>query len=81
MSGQKINSISIKGFRGIRNQIELPLSEKSGLLYGDNGTGKSSIADAIEWFYKDDVEHLASKEIDKSALRNFNLSETFSNSS
>lgn len=75
MSGQKIKSILIKGFRGIRNQILLPLSEKSGLFYGDNGTGKSSIADAIEWFYKDDVEHLASKEIDKSALRNFNLSE------
>mgnify|MGYP001222920315 CR=1 FL=1 len=75
MSGQKIKSILIKGFRGIRNQIVLPLSEKSGLFYGDNGTGKSSIADAIEWFYKDDVEHLASKEIDKSALRNFNLSE------
>ncbi len=75
MSGQKIKSISIKGFRGIRNQIVLPLSEKSGLFYGDNGTGKSSIADAIEWFYKDDVEHLASKEIDKSALRNFSLSE------
>jgi len=75
MSGQKIKSISIKGFRGIRNQIVLLLSEKSGLFYGDNGTGKSSIADAIEWFYKDDVEHLASKEIDKSALRNFSLSE------
>jgi DNA repair exonuclease SbcCD ATPase subunit len=75
MSGQKIKSILIKGFRGIRNQIVLPLSEKSGLFYGDNGTGKSSIADAIEWFYKDDVEHLASKEIDKGALRNFNLSE------
>lgn len=75
MSGQKIKSILIKGFRGIRNQIVLPLSEKSGLFYGDNGTGKSSIADAIEWFYKDDVEHLASKEIDKNALRNFSLSE------
>lgn len=75
MSGQKIKSISINGFRGIRKQIVIPLSEKSGLFYGDNGTGKSSIADAIEWFYKDNVEHLASKEIDKSALRNFCLSE------
>lgn len=75
MSGQKIKSITIKGFRGIKNQFVLPLSEKSGLFYGDNGTGKSSIADAIEWFYKDDVAHLASKEIDKAALRNFSLSE------
>jgi chromosome segregation ATPase len=76
MPEQKIKSLIIKGFRGVKNQIILPLSETSGLFYGDNGTGKSSIADAIEWFYKDDVAHLASKEIDKSALRNFSLSET-----
>lgn len=75
MSGQKIKSITIKGFRGIRNQIVLSLSERSGLFYGDNGTGKSSIADAIEWFYRDDVEHLSSKEIDKTAFRNVSLTE------
>lgn len=75
MSGQKIKSVSLKGFRGIKNVIVLPLNEKSALFYGDNGTGKSSIADAIEWFFKDDVDHLVSKEIDKSALRNFSLSE------
>lgn len=75
MLSQKIKSIAIKGFRGVKNQIVLPLSERSALFYGDNGTGKSSIADAIEWFYRDDIEHLSSKEIDKTALRNFNLSE------
>jgi len=67
----KIKSISITGIRGIKDTISLPLNEKSVLLYGDNGTGKSSISDAIEWFYTDKVSHLAGSEIDlKDALRN-----------
>lgn len=67
----KIKSISITGIRGIKDTISLPLNEKSVLLYGDNGTGKSSISDAIEWFYTDKVSHLSGSEIDlKDALRN-----------
>ena len=67
----KIKSISIAGIRGIKDTILLPLNEKSILLYGDNGTGKSSISDAIEWFYTDKVSHLSGNEIDlKDALRN-----------
>lgn len=67
----KIKSISIAGIRGIKDSISLLLNEKSVLLYGDNGTGKSSISDAIEWFYTDKVTHLSGSEIDlKDALRN-----------
>ncbi|MCK9236003.1 MAG: hypothetical protein M0Q41_12390 [Bacteroidales bacterium] len=67
----KIKSISIAGIRGIKDSVSLPLNEKSVLLYGDNGTGKSSISDAIEWFYTDKVSHLSGSEIDlKDALRN-----------
>src|SRR5690554_5344836 len=67
----KIKSISIAGIRGIKESISLSLNEKSVLLYGDNGTGKSSISDAIEWFYTDKVSHLSGSEIDlKDALRN-----------
>lgn len=40
------------------------------LLYGDNGTGKSSISDAVEWFFTDKVPHLSGSEIDK-ALQKF----------
>lgn len=72
----KIKSISIKGIRGVRDSITLPLNEKSVLLYGDNGTGKSSISDSIEWFYTDKVSHLSGSEIDlKDALRNSYLTE------
>ncbi len=68
----KINNITIKGIRGAKDNLELPLNGKSILLYGDNGTGKSSISDSIEWFYTNRVSHLSSNsEIDlKDALRN-----------
>ncbi|WP_282786718.1 hypothetical protein [Flavobacterium croceum] len=67
----KINEINLKGIRGAKDTLKLPLNGKSVLLYGDNGTGKSSISDSLEWFFTDKVEHLSSLEIDlKEALRN-----------
>lgn len=73
----KIKKISITGLRGVQETMELPLLEKSILLYGDNGTGKSSISDSLEWFFTDEVSHLSGSEIDlKEALRNSNLIET-----
>jgi len=73
----KIKKISITGLRGVQKTMELPLSEKSILLYGDNGTGKSSISDSVEWFFNDSVSHLSGSEIElKEAMRNANLNET-----
>lgn len=72
----KIKQLSINGLRGIKSPLVLPLNERSILLYGDNGTGKSSISDSLEWFYTDSVAHLSSSEIDlKDALRNCYLDE------
>jgi recombinational DNA repair ATPase RecF len=60
----KIKSIRISGFRGIPPvfppdvNIELagPQSgPKDLLLFGPNAYGKSSIADALEWFFKENV--------------------------
>jgi recombinational DNA repair ATPase RecF len=69
----KINKIEIDGIRGIQSKLELSLTGKSIVLYGDNGTGKSSISDSLEWFYTNKVSHLSSNEIDlKDALRNIN---------
>jgi len=72
----KINNLKIKGIRGAKDTLELPLNGKSILLYGDNGTGKSSISDAIEWFYTNKIKHLSTPEIDTSdAIRNAKLSD------
>lgn len=73
----KIKNLSISGIRGVQKTIEIPLSEKSILIYGDNGTGKSSISDSLEWFFNNDVKHLSGSEIDlKDALRNSNITQS-----
>ena len=76
----KLRNVQIQGFRGIRNALSLPIdSTKSLLIYGDNGTGKSSISDAMEWFYSDRVEHLSTEEIGRKgidALRNKLISDS-----
>ena len=70
----KVKRLEISGIRGIRKDISIDLdSSKSILIYGDNGSGKSSIADAFEWFYYDKIEHLSTEEIGSKgvyALRN-----------
>ena len=70
----RIESIDISGIRGIRQSAPLNLNGKSVLVFGENGSGKSSLTDAIEWYYSDGIQHLASEEIDstkgRGALRN-----------
>jgi RecF/RecN/SMC N terminal domain len=52
-----VKSIRIEAFRGIPS-LELPLERKSLLLKGENGTGKSSIVEAIEFFFRGRISHL-----------------------
>ncbi len=70
----KIKSIDISGIRGIKHSPPLNLNGDSVLVFGENGSGKSSLTDAIEWYYTDGIQHLASEEIDstkgRGALRN-----------
>jgi DNA repair exonuclease SbcCD ATPase subunit len=72
----KIKSLKIKGLRGIKEELTLDPDKNSLLLYGENGSGKSSITDAVEWFYTNRIAHLVSEEIGRSgleALRNIFL--------
>ncbi len=54
----KIKNIQIESFRGIP-YLDQPLNEKSLLIHGENGTGKSSIVDAIEYFFTGNISHLS----------------------
>ena len=58
----KIKSIKIGGIRGIREPLQLELDKRSTLIFGDNGSGKSSLTDALEWYYSDGIEHLSTRE-------------------
>ncbi len=76
----KIKSIKINGLRGVREPLNLDLNKKSILVYGDNGTGKSSLTDSFEWFFYDRIGHLSNEEIGrrkgKDALRNVFIPDT-----
>jgi len=62
----KIKHIKLKNFRGARTEAFLDIqNQESVLLYGDNGTGKSSFLDGIEWFITDNVSPLGGEEIEK----------------
>ena len=54
----KIKSLNIKAFRGIP-ELVLNLDGKSALIRGDNGSGKSSIVDSIEFFFTGNIQHLS----------------------
>ena len=53
----KIRSIAVRACRGIRD-ISLDLEGKSLILHGENGCGKSSFVDALELFFKGQINHL-----------------------
>lgn len=60
----EIQKITISGFRGINTPpLELDFQKgksiQSMMIYGKNGSGKSSIVDAWEWLYSGRIEHLA----------------------
>ncbi len=74
MQRNEIQKITIKGFRGVKKDLDISLKKQSFLLYGDNGTGKSTITDSIEWFLYDKISHLKGEEIPKNAgIRNKEL--------
>jgi DNA repair exonuclease SbcCD ATPase subunit len=56
-----IKSIAINSLRGIK-ELELPLNGKGLVIFGENGTGKSSIVDALEFFFTGSISHLRSSQ-------------------
>lgn len=57
---ERVTQITMEAFRGVRDAFEIDLPQGHSLLvYGENGTGKSSLADAIEWYFTGEIELLA----------------------
>jgi DNA repair exonuclease SbcCD ATPase subunit len=73
----KVKKIVLNGIRGVKSNCSIELDGKSILIYGESGTGKSSISDAFEWFHYDKINHLSGEEISRTgmleALRNISL--------
>lgn len=60
---RRITSLAFQGFRGGSNPVELKFDSKTRmvLIYGENGTGKSTIADAIEFIVRGTLGSLEHK--------------------
>ena len=56
----KIRKISLMNFRGAKDLLDLDLGSacNSCAMFGNNAEGKSTFTQAIEWFYRDRIEHL-----------------------
>lgn len=67
---ERIERLEIRAFRGVPDELTFDLADgRSMLVFGDNATGKSTIADAIEWYLTGRIDYL-SKENRGSGLRN-----------
>ena len=53
----KIKTLTVHNFRGIR-ESNIDLDGCSVLILGENGTGKSSFVDALEFYFSGTVSHL-----------------------
>lgn len=58
----KLKSVDIKALRGVRDW-EIPLGGKSLVLWGENASGKSSLVDALEFFFTGAIGHLVGTKV------------------
>ena len=72
-----LRKIKLEGFRGARLPVEMDFTNRhaSIAIYGDNGGGKSTITDALEWFYFNKIEHLWREDCKEECLRNTHFPE------
>jgi len=55
----KIDSITIRGFRGFNHETSIELHPKLTIVYAPNSYGKTSIAEAIEWLLYGETSKVA----------------------
>lgn len=63
-SWQKLSHLSLGPFRGFRNVEEFDLTRRIVLFYGPNGSGKTSLCEALEFALLGAVDEGAQKRID-----------------
>ena len=66
-------NLTIQSFRGINDEITLDLEDFT-ILYGDNGMGKSSFVNSIEYLFVQKLDFLSKSTIKKSVYINENSS-------
>ncbi len=77
MPKKKIKKLAISGFRGERYLTKLNFTNtyNSMLIFGANAKGKSSLADAFEWFFTGKIEELGKEGCTRADYRHRLLNE------
>lgn len=60
--GIRLKKIEVSGFRGINKLLSFNMDHNSILLFGSNGTGKSTLLDAIEFAFFGWIQHFHGEE-------------------
>lgn len=61
---RKLSRIKVKSFRGFQEEQSFDFGDHFTFIYGRNGTGKSSLVDAIEFSLLDNIQEAKYKRID-----------------
>ena len=57
---ERLQRLVMHAFRGVPTEMTVDFGHgESTVVYGENGTGKSTIADALEWYFKGEIELLS----------------------
>ena len=57
---EKVQRLVMHAFRGIPGEMTVDFGKGDSIVvYGDNGTGKSTIADALEWYFTGEIGFLS----------------------
>ena len=57
---ERIQRLVMHAFRGVPGEMTVDFGKGDSIVvYGDNGTGKSTIADALEWYFTGEIELLS----------------------
>jgi energy-coupling factor transporter ATP-binding protein EcfA2 len=68
--GERLQRLTMSAFRGVPGEMTVEFGQgQSIVVYGENGTGKSTIADALEWYFTGQIE-LLTHEGRQHAVRN-----------
>ena len=57
---ERLQRLVMHAFRGVPTEMTVDFGTgESTVIYGENGTGKSTIADALEWYFRGEIELLS----------------------